>query len=579
MIAVRAAGSIPARSARSTVTFVPQGPEADRGVEAEVAGVARSGARGPGVAGGGGSGAQARTRRTVGTEAAITGAPATVMATDVPAVFEPAAHPEFLPAELVELDAIVRALVDGDAAVSVWQAERAELMTAAAHIAGAVAGRGERTGRAIELPYRAIAAELGTALRASDRTVQRELSEAPRLVEHFPDTLTALRAARITGAHAEAILRGGAHLPDPEARAAFEALIVPIAERETPGRVRHLAPIIAERVHPRTFTERHTTAAACRGLRVVDLPDGMAALIATIPAVHAHAIRDRILQMAHSVTDARPTSRRDPRGVAGTGGTGGAGFGVNGLGAGGERATGNGAAEGADEHDVRDLRTIQQLCADVFADLALTASPTAHTGTTALGTINARVQVTIPVLALMGHTDTPGELAGIGPIDANTARELAGAATGWDRVLTHPITGAILTVDRYTPSRDLKRTLRTRDQHCRFPGCRWPAHRCDIDHTTDHARGGATRHDNLAHLCRRHHTLKHATAWSVSQKPGGILEWASPTGRTHPDIPTSTVTFSPDPNWKHATSGADGTVGRARTDARAGTDTDDAPPF
>ena len=82
-----------------------------------------------------------------------------------------------------------------------------------------------------------------------------------------------------------------------------------------------------------------------------------------------------------------------------------------------------------------------------------------------------------------------------------------------------------------------------RDQHCRFPGCRLALWRCDLDHTHDAAEGGPTELSNLAHLCRRHHILKHNTPWTVVQKPGGILEWVSPTGRVYPDVPVSTVMF------------------------------------
>ncbi|WP_292874095.1 HNH endonuclease signature motif containing protein, partial [Microbacterium sp.] len=84
-----------------------------------------------------------------------------------------------------------------------------------------------------------------------------------------------------------------------------------------------------------------------------------------------------------------------------------------------------------------------------------------------------------------------------------------------------------------------------RDKHCRFPGCRQPTWRCDIDHTKDAAHGGETRICNLAHLCRRHHILKHHTAWRVRQLADGVLEWTSPTGRIYRDIPTPPVTFTP----------------------------------
>ncbi|WP_194765586.1 HNH endonuclease signature motif containing protein, partial [Microbacterium sp. UFMG61] len=94
----------------------------------------------------------------------------------------------------------------------------------------------------------------------------------------------------------------------------------------------------------------------------------------------------------------------------------------------------------------------------------------------------------------------------------------------------------------------MRRFLRARDQHCRFPGCRTPTHRCDIDHTHDHARGGKTRTDNLSHLCRRHHTLKHPDIhdrhrWTAHQQPDGTITWTSPLGRTYTDPPPRRVMF------------------------------------
>lgn len=118
-------------------------------------------------------------------------------------------------------------------------------------------------------------------------------------------------------------------------------------------------------------------------------------------------------------------------------------------------------------------------------------------------------------------------------------------------MLTHPFSGALLAVDRYRPSEDLRRHLRARDQRCRFPGCGLAPRKCDLDHNHDAALGGETVHDNLATFCRRHHMLKHHSPWHVEQGPGGVLEWTSPTGRSYIDRPPPphTVTFAEDPPW------------------------------
>lgn len=504
---------------------------------------------------------------------------------------------DYTPDEVAELDALRDEMVELQALEGARQAREAVIMHRVSQIAGAASLRGEASSRVSELPYRAVAADFAAALRISDRTVARMLGSGDTLVEEFSGTLAALAEGRIHRGHVSGIIDAGAHLPTPQARCAFEELVLPYAEHEAPGRVRAFARNTAERVHPSTFTERHQAATACRGLRVNDLPDGMSELIATLPTVVAHGVLDRVRQMARQVKDARRSTARRTDGTAvngtgprvGTGARAGVGAGVDpsGLGPAGLEAAkleaagqspfwpglrpdelsgelsglrgepGSGFLDG-------DARSIDEVRADIFADLLLTGDPAGHAhggaGTDAAGTagdpllaglgaITAHVQVTVPVLSLLGQADTPASLAGVGPIDADTARRLAGASSGWDRVLTDPISGAVLAVDRYTPSVQLRRTLQVRDQHCRFPGCRQPVHRSDIDHTNDYAHGGRTRENNLAHLCRGHHTLKHQTAWRVVQRPGGILEWTSPTGRVYPDVPTSSVMFKPEDEW------------------------------
>jgi hypothetical protein len=165
-----------------------------------------------------------------------------------------------------------------------------------------------------------------------------------------------------------------------------------------------------------------------------------------------------------------------------------------------------------------------------------------------LASITGTVAVTVPILTLMGVDSTPAELNGTCPIDPETAKKLAGAASGWDRVLTHPVTGALLAVDRYRPNTDLKRHLKARDQRCRFPTCGYPARDCDLDHTQDAASGGATSIENLGDFCRRHHVLKHHTPWHVEQLGNGLLAWTSPTGTVYIDTPPpqNTITFTED---------------------------------
>nr|WP_154923178.1 DUF222 domain-containing protein [Microbacterium testaceum] len=206
---------------------------------------------------------------------------------------------------------------------------------------------------------------------------------------------------------------------------------------------------------------------------------------------------------------------------------------------------------GADSRPVRDERTLAQIAADVCADLLLTGAPTIDPTDDAtcpggLGAIRAHVQITVPVLTLLGRTDAGAALAGRSPIDPGTARRLAARAPGWDRVMCDPVAGTVLEVDRYSPTAAQRRYLAARDQHCRAPGCRAPLSRCQIDHNHEARDGGATTLANLAHLCVRHHTLKTETAWTVSQQPDGTLRFVSPLGQRIEGAPPPRVLFLPD---------------------------------
>ncbi len=145
------------------------------------------------------------------------------------------------------------------------------------------------------------------------------------------------------------------------------------------------------------------------------------------------------------------------------------------------------------------------------------------------------------MLTLLEAGDEPGELDGYGPIAPDAARRLAAHAPSFTRLLTHPVEGVVLDLDRtvYRPPADLVKWLRVRDETCRFPpGCNRRASRCDLDHTDDFADGGRTAFDNLAHLCAHHHHLKHESSWSVKHGRDGVLAWRSPTGRSYATRPT-----------------------------------------
>src|SRR5256712_8052669 len=64
-------------------------------------------------------------------------------------------------------------------------------------------------------------------------------------------------------------------------------------------------------------------------------------------------------------------------------------------------------------------------------------------------------------------------------------------------------------------SAPLKRALKARDCHCRWPGCERPASKCDGHHLVHWIEGGPTDLDNLVLLCRRHHRMVHEGGWQL----------------------------------------------------------------
>ena len=244
----------------------------------------------------------------------------------------------------------------------------------------------------------------------------------------------------------------------------------------TPGRLRPVVEILAARLNPRTIQERHADACAKRGVRVTDLPDG----IADSDHDGRRGPRPRHPRPAHpgrARGDRRPPRRRRrPRRARRVP----------------TRSTACPTRTAAEPEPARDTRTMDQLRADIFCDLLLTGTAETCTAGEGIDAIHAIMQVTVPVFTAAGVGDEPALLAGYGPIDPDTARRLLGNATGWERVMTSPVTGCVLAVDHYRRTSALTRFLRARDERCRFPGCRQPVWRCDVDHTIDAAHGGPT---------------------------------------------------------------------------------------
>lgn len=383
-----------------------------------------------------------------------------------------------------------------------------------------------------ERAYRGLRADLSAMLLESEYTTDRHLSRGFKLRAHYPQVLATLAAGEISATHANIIvdvgnILGSGDAPEVQAlRDTYTARVLEYAVRMTARRLQPIAKRIAEELTPTPIDERHEEAQTNRCVWLRDLDDGMAELTAYLPAVAAYAVYDRLTRLSEAIMDIHPTEADAEAGAD---------------------------ADGAVTLVKPARRRKGAIRADLVTDLLLTGAPTVEDG---LDHITAQVQVITTAETLAGGSpvgpNTPAtapiaELAGHGPIDSATAKRLAANTKQWTITTLDPASGIALSVDRYRPSEQMRRFLYARDEHCRFPGCRVQATRCDLDHTIAASQGGKTSTDNLAALCRGHHVLKHHTDWRVQQPVNGILEWTSPTGRTYVERP-STVRFLPTKN-------------------------------
>ncbi|MBB5643444.1 HNH endonuclease [Cryobacterium roopkundense] len=391
---------------------------------------------------------------------------------------------------------LLDAILSFDRMVCFAQAARAEVIdklrqwtdaTAEAGLPLTARGRRDTEWSPQKAAHEGLVAELAALLKLPSGVARNLMFESDLLQHRLPATRDALRRGDISYRHAEVVMENAVSLP-PEAWKAFEDEALTNSETLTVPQLRRKAVKVREFTHPESIAIRHQKALADRNFWVSPGRDGMGYLEMTLSNEDAAAIADRVESLAKNLK----------------------------------------------VHD--ETRTLAQLRTDAATDLLLKG--VTETG---LGAgVRASVFVTVPVLTLLGQSEEPGTLEGFGPIDAETARRLAGTATSFTRILVHPETGAVLSFGRtkYKVPDDLKNWLRLRDGTCRAVGCNRRAADCDIDHTIAWEHGGETVFSNLSSLCRPSHRVKHETGWSVVQGEDGTLNWTSPAGRhyaTHPE--------------------------------------------
>ncbi|WP_345800859.1 DUF222 domain-containing protein [Microbacterium sp. AZCO] len=406
-------------------------------------------------------------------------------------------HCEDAAAIVGELDRVRRALAS-------LEAERTRLIDALrraneAHQEGIVVSAAAQARRGVseelgadagEWVERSTRSEVACVLRITERQASHLIVESRVLCSDLPGTMCALSAGEISYRHAASLVED-AEMFAPHHRPAFEQAVLAGRLDVTANRFAHRSRRIREHLDPETIDIRAERATGSRTVTMQPARDGMGWLMAYGPIMQ--------VRLAHTLIT----------GIA------------------------------RDEQESGDPRTLGQLGFDALID-ALLRSGRPHgvadgaDPAQALRGVQVDVTVTVPALSLLGESDEPAVIDGYGPIPLEVAKTLAAGAPSWNRVLTHPVTGVRLCYDRETyrvPS-PLRSWLAERDGSCRFPGCEAPAVGCDVDHNQAWVDGGCTDHGNLAHLCRKHHRLKHHTRW-WARFEDELLVWTSPSGREY----------------------------------------------
>lgn len=320
--------------------------------------------------------------------------------------------------------------------------------------------------------------EIRAALTLTRRSAEYRLGLATDVVERLPRVFELLSEGLIDVAKAKVFVYGTEHVSEETARSVV-AQLADIAPRLTTGQLRARIRRLCVETDPEDAQKREESAHEDRRLVIEATEDGTA----------------NLYLLGLRMGDARAIGRRV-----------------------------NGHMLSLKKED-RSGRSHDQLRHDITRDLLL--------GETAAGGGRGLVDIRIPVSTLDGGTQ-PGEIGGLGPVTAETARHIVATQPEADHQITL-VDGNGKPTHVYTLTRKTTKKIR---QHieaiqptCTFPGCRMPAADCDYDHYDPWAKGGETSTANVGPKCRHDHQLKDE-GWTHRREEGQDI-WTSPLGHTY----------------------------------------------
>ena len=364
--------------------------------------------------------------------------------------------------------------------------------------------------------------EVALALRLPAGSAQQKIDVARILTQHLPSTSSALACGEISLGHANAIAKESAEIiragATQEQIFEVERIALAHAEFHTPQQVISKMKSTIAKLAPVEFEEAVAVAQERRSVDCYPQPNGMAQIVALLPAADAQVVMLAVDKLArlnkeHAIEEQNLRERQKARFTSG--------------------AKVASRADLIDREAIEINRRIDTFRADALTQLANNyLSSTLNEGLSHGRPVT--LNLTLDLATLLGLAENPGTLKGYGPIPASVARALAADAK-WRKFISDPVTGELLDVGRstYEPPQALKDFLTARDQICRFPHCRQPARVSDIDHASPWENGGETSRENMGMLCRRHHRMKTHGGWKLESSPDGSCEWTSPNGKKY----------------------------------------------
>ena len=242
--------------------------------------------------------------------------------------------------------------------------------------------------------------EVASALRLSGSTAQMRIDVARTLVNYLPNTCAALAMGEISSSHATVIAKeSAAAIRDGISEFAIyqiEEKALAHAEFHTPGQVANKVRTTIAQLAPTEFEAVVDRARETRRVSCYNDTDGMATVVAILPAQDAQTVMKSIEAYILRMNEIDEKKRN-----------------------------GNGELSATDtwsllSADNKRADALTAILSSALATLADDARPHRRPVT---------VNVTIDLPTLLGLAENPGQLSGYGAIPASVARELASDAT------------------------------------------------------------------------------------------------------------------------------------------------------